>query len=233
MSVLHSQFRFNFLESPCSRQFENQTMKIRTKICGFTRPEDARIAAELGVDAVGLVFYEKSKRFVTVGQARKIVDALPPFVSVVALFVNATEARIREILAQVPIDVIQFHGDETPEFCRRFERPYIKAVRVRHAADIQTACGQFPDARAVLFDAHVDGEYGGTGKSFDWHMLSGQSNGRWILSGGLTPENVAEAVRITGAQIVDISSGVESAAGVKSAEKMAAFIQNVQQLPTI
>ncbi|MDO1510321.1 MULTISPECIES: phosphoribosylanthranilate isomerase [unclassified Neisseria] len=204
-------------------------MKIRTKICGFTRPEDARTAAALGVDAVGLVFYEKSKRFVTVEQARKIVDALPPFVSVVALFVNETEARIREILAQVPIDVIQFHGDETPEFCRRFERPYIKAVRVRSAEDIQTACGRFPDARAVLFDAHVDGEYGGTGKSFDWRMLSGQSNDRWILSGGLTPENVAEAVRITGAQIVDISSGVESVAGVKSAEKMAAFIQNVRQ----
>ncbi len=202
--------------------------KIRTKICGITRPEDGAAAAALGVDAVGLVFYERSKRHVDIAQAQAVVRALPPFVSVVALFVNETEARIREVLAQVPVDVLQFHGDEPPEFCRRFARPYLKAVRVRNTQDIVDAAADYADARAVLFDAHIEGEYGGTGHSFDWQLLPEALAGNWILSGGLTPENVAEAVRITGAEIVDISSGVESAPGVKCREKMAAFIRNAQ-----
>lgn len=202
-------------------------MKPRIKICGFTRPEDALAAAELGADAVGLVFYEKSKRAVTIGAAQEIVRALPPFVSAVALFVNETAENIENVLAAVPIDIIQFHGDEPPEFCRGFARPYIKAVRVQNTADIIAACETYPDARAVLFDAHIEGEYGGTGHSFDWQMLPQNLNGHWILSGGLTPENVAEAVRITGAQAVDVSSGVESAAGIKSVEKMAEFIRRL------
>ncbi|WP_373823297.1 phosphoribosylanthranilate isomerase [Neisseria dentiae] len=202
-------------------------MTPRIKICGFTRPEDAATAAELGADAVGLVFYEKSKRAVNIETAQRIVRALPPFVGVVALFVNEEAARIEEILAQVPIDIIQFHGDEPPEFCRRFARPYIKAVRVQNTADIIAALETYPDARAVLFDAHIEGEYGGTGHSFDWRMLPQNLNGHWILSGGLTPDNVAEAVRITGAQTVDVSSGVESAAGIKSVAKMAEFIRRL------
>lgn len=202
-------------------------MTPRIKICGFTRPEDAAAAAELGADAAGLVFYGKSKRAVSIETAQRIVRALPPFVSVVALFVNEEAARIEEILAQVPIDIVQFHGDEPPEFCRRFARPYIKAVRVQNRAGIISAFETYPDARAVLFDAHVEGEYGGTGRSFDWQMLPPNLNGRWILSGGLTPENVAEAVRITGAQTVDVSSGVESAAGIKSVAKMAEFIRRL------
>lgn len=202
-------------------------MTPRIKICGFTRPEDAAAAAELGADAVGLVFYEKSKRAVNIETAQRIVRALPPFVGVVALFVNEEAARIEEILAQVPIDIIQFHGDEPPEFCRRFARPYIKAVRVQNTADIISALETYPDARAVLFDAHIEGEYGGTGHSFDWRMLPPNLNGHWILSGGLTPDNVAEAVRITGAQTVDVSSGVESAAGIKSVAKMAEFIRRL------
>ncbi len=202
-------------------------MTPRIKICGFTRPEDAAAAAELGADAVGLVFYEKSKRAVSIETAQRIVRALPPFVGVVALFVNEEAARIEEILAQVPIDIIQFHGDEPPEFCCRFARPYIKAVRVQNTADIILALETYPDARAVLFDAHIEGEYGGTGHSFDWRMLPQNLNGHWILSGGLTPDNVAEAVRITGAQTVDVSSGVESAAGIKSVAKMAEFIRRL------
>ena len=200
---------------------------IRTKICGFTRPEDALAAAELGVDAIGLVFYEKSKRFVNVAQAQAVVRVLPPFVSVVALFVNESAERIKEVLAQVPIDILQFHGDEPPEFCRQFARPYIKAVRVQNTDDILAAQQHYPDARAVLFDAHIEGEYGGTGHSFDWQMLPAQLNGHWILSGGLSPENIAEAVKITGSKIVDVSSGVESAPGIKSVEKMAAFIRSL------
>lgn len=203
-------------------------MTIRTKICGFTRAEDARAAAELGADAVGLVFFEGSKRHVSVEQAQEIVRVLPPFVSVVALFVNETQERIRQILAQVPIDMIQFHGDEPAEFCRLFDRPYLKAVRVRNAGDIAAAAVAYPDARAVLFDAHIEGEYGGTGHSFDWSMLPAGLDGHWILSGGLNPENICQALRITGARAVDVSSGVESAPGIKSGEKMAAFLEAVR-----
>lgn len=203
-------------------------MKIRTKICGITRPEYALAAAEAGADAVGLVFYAKSKRAVTSAQAKEIVAVLPPFVSAVALFVNETAENIREILRQVPIDVIQFHGDEDDDFCRRFDRPYLKAVRVQSSADIQTACAKFPNARALLFDAYHPTEYGGTGQSFDWTMLHGNIGKPWILAGGLTAENVAEAVKISGAVAVDVSGGVEISGGVKSREKMAAFIQAVK-----
>ncbi|WP_274572609.1 phosphoribosylanthranilate isomerase [Neisseria leonii] len=201
----------------------------RIKICGFTRPEDAAAAARLGIDAVGLVFYAQSKRCVTPEQAAQIVRVLPPFVSVVALFVNETAERIEEVLAQVPVDLIQFHGDEPPEFCRRFGRPYIKAVRVKQAADIPAALDCYADARAVLFDAHIEGEYGGTGHCFDWQMLPPDLNGHWILSGGLTPENAAEAVRISGAAALDVSSGVESAPGIKCPQKMAAFAAAARQ----
>lgn len=198
---------------------------VRTKICGFTRPEDARTAAELGVDAIGLVFYDKSQRAVNIQQAQAIVQALPPFVSVVGLFVNESAERINDILAQVPIDIIQFHGDETPEFCRGFRRPYIKAVRVQDTAGITAAIEQFADARAVLFDAYVDGEYGGTGHRFDWQMLPETLSGHWVLSGGLTPDNTAAAIALTAATAIDVSSGVESTPGIKCPQKMAAFLQ--------
>lgn len=196
---------------------------IRIKICGITRPEDALAAAEAGADAVGLVFYAKSKRAVTAVQAREIAAVLPPFVSAVALFVNEQPDVICQILRQVPIDVIQFHGDEDDDFCRQFDRPYLKAVRVQSAADIQTACAKFPNARALLFDAYHPTEYGGTGQSFDWTLLRGNIGKPWILAGGLTAGNVAEAVKTSGAVAVDVSGGVESAAGVKDALKIRAF----------
>ncbi|MDO5640375.1 MAG: phosphoribosylanthranilate isomerase [Neisseria sp.] len=202
--------------------------KIRTKICGITCPEDGRAAAESGADAVGLVFYAKSKRAVTVAQAQAVVAALPPFVSVVALFVNETAANIREILRQVPIDVLQFHGDEDDDFCRQFDRPYLKAVRVQSATDIQTASSRFPSARALLFDAYHPDEYGGTGLQFDWNLLREYTGKPWILAGGLNPGNVAEAVKISGAMAVDVSGGVESSGGIKDAVKMAAFIAAAQ-----
>ena len=196
---------------------------IRIKICGITRPEDALAAAEAGADAVGLVFYAKSKRAVTAVLAREITAVLPPFVSAVALFVNEKPDVIHQILRQVPIDVIQFHGDEDDDFCRQFDRPYLKAVRVQSAADIQTACAKFPNARALLFDAYHPTEYGGTGQSFDWTLLRGNIGKPWILAGGLTAGNVAEAVKTSGAVAVDVSGGVESAAGVKDALKIKAF----------
>lgn len=202
--------------------------KIRTKICGITRPEDAAAAARLGADAVGLVFYPQSKRAVTPAQAAQIVAALPPFVSAVALFVNESADNIRAVLRQVPIDTIQFHGDEDDAFCRQFARPYLKAVRVRHAEDIRAASSRFPNARAILFDAYHPQAYGGTGQSFDWTLLARYAGKPWILAGGLTPENAAEAVRISGAAAVDVSGGVESAAGIKDAAKIAAFLRSVE-----
>lgn len=204
--------------------------KVRSKICGITRVDDAILAVNLGADAIGLVFFSGSKRCVLPSQAREIVRALPPFVSAVGLFVNESPDQIHRILAQVPLDILQFHGDESPEFCRQFHRPYLKAVRVQSTADMLSAMAQFSDAKAVLFDAHVDGVYGGTGHCFDWNMLPENLQGNWILSGGLNPDNLADALRHTRAYAVDVSSGVEACAGIKSQEKMARFLQICQQM---
>ncbi len=156
--------------------------------------------------------------------------ALPPFVSVVALFVNETAETIRETLRQVPIDIIQFHGDEDDEFCRQFDRPYLKAIRVQSASDIEAAQTRFPNARALLFDAYHPNEYGGTGLSFDWTLLPDNLTKPWILAGGLTPQNIAAAIQTSNAAAVDVSGGVESAGGIKDEAKMAAFIQAVRAI---
>ena len=200
----------------------------KIKICGFTRPQDAQAAAELGADAVGLVFYAKSKRCVDVAQAAEIVAALPPKVVKVALFVNESAEQICRILGTVPIDIVQFHGDEAPEFCRQFGKPYWKAVRVQSAQDIAEAAGRYADAAALLLDAHIEGQYGGTGQVFDWRLLPATMPLPWILSGGLNPGNVAAAVRQTGAAWVDVSSGVEQAPGIKSRDLMADFIRQAR-----
>ena len=200
----------------------------KIKICGFTRPQDAQAAAELGADAVGLVFYAKSKRCVDAAQAAEIVAALPPQVVKVALFVNESAEQIRRILETVPIDIVQFHGDEAPEFCRQFGKPYWKAVRVRSAQDIAEAAGRYADAAALLLDAHIEGQYGGTGQVFDWRLLPETMPLPWILSGGLNPGNVAAAVRQTGAAWLDVSSGVEQAPGIKNRDLMADFIRQVR-----
>ena len=200
----------------------------KIKICGLTRPRDTQAAAELGADAVGLVFYAKSKRCVDAAQAAEIVATLPPEVAKVALFVNETADSIRRILEAVPIDIVQFHGDEAPEFCRQFGKPYWKAVRVRSAQDIAEAAGRYADAAALLLDAHIEGQYGGTGQVFDWHLLPETMPLPWILSGGLNPGNVAAAVRQTGAAWLDVSSGVEQAPGIKSRDLMADFIRQAR-----
>jgi phosphoribosylanthranilate isomerase len=204
--------------------------KIRTKICGITTPEDALYAAQAGADALGLVFYPQSPRAIDIIKAQKITAALPPFVSVVALFVNESAQNIRRILAEVPIHLIQFHGDEDDAFCRQFDRPYIKAIRVQTASDIQNAAHRFPNAQALLFDAYHPSEYGGTGHCFDWTLLAEYSGKPWVLAGGLTPENVGEAVRITGAESVDVSGGVEASKGKKDAAKVAAFIREANRV---
>ena len=204
--------------------------RIRTKICGITTPEDALYAAYAGADALGLVFYPQSPRAIDIIKAQKITAALPPFVSVVALFVNESAQNIRRILAEVPIHLIQFHGDEDDAFCRQFDRPYIKAIRVQTASDIQNAAHRFPNAQALLFDAYHPSEYGGTGHCFDWTLLAEYSGKPWVLAGGLTPENVGEAVRITGAESVDVSGGVEASKGKKDVAKVAAFIREANRV---
>ena len=200
----------------------------KIKICGFTRPQDAQAAAELGADAVGLVFYAQSKRCVDAAQAAEIAAALPPQVAKVALFVNESAEQIRRILGAVPIDIVQFHGDEAPEFCRQFGKPYWKAVRVQSAQDIAEAAGRYADAAALLLDAHIEGQYGGTGQVFDWRLLPETLPLPWILSGGLNPGNVAAALRQTGAAWLDVSSGVEQAPGIKNLDLMADFIQKAR-----
>ena len=200
----------------------------KIKICGLTRPQDAQAAAELGADAVGLVFYAKSKRCVDAAQAAEIVAALPPQVAKVALFVNESAEQICRILEAVPIDVLQFHGDEAPEICRQFGKPYWKAVRVQSAQDIAAAAERYADAAALLLDAHIEGQYGGTGQVFDWRLLPETMPMPWILSGGLNPGNVAAAVRQTGAAWLDVSSGVEQAPGIKSRDLMAEFIRQAR-----
>lgn len=197
----------------------------RIKICGITRAEDARLAAELGADAIGLVFYAGSPRAVTPEAAREVIAALPPFVSVVGLFVDPAPVEVDAVLAACPIDVLQFHGDETPAFCRRFQRPYLKAVRMRAGTDLNDVAARFSDARGLLVDAFVDGVHGGTGQSFDWQLLPETLSLPLILSGGLDETNVARAIREVQPAAVDVSSGVERSKGIKDADRMAAFIR--------
>lgn len=207
-------------------------MNIRTKICGMTRVEDAQFAAQLGVDAIGLIFFAGSKRCVTIAQAQTIVRAIAPFVTVVGLFVNAPAAEIEDVLAEVPLDVLQFHGDENAEFCRQFQRPYIKAVRVQNRGDIETAAAVYTDARALLFDAAVSGQYGGTGQSFDWQILPSTLVRPWVLSGGLKPENIVSAIRQSNALAIDVCSGVEQAPGVKDKQKMQDLMSAISTFST-
>lgn len=205
-------------------------MNIRCKICGMTKEEDVLLAADLGVDAIGLIFFAGSKRCVDITQAQRILAKTPPFVSVVGLFVNPTKAEVEQVLSQIPLHILQFHGDESPEFCQQFNRAYIKAVRVQSSKDIISAAQNHTHAQALLFDAAVAGEYGGTGQTFDWQLLPQQLSMPWILSGGLTPSNLKMALAQTGAQAVDVSSGVEISAGIKDHEKMRLFLDNLKNI---
>ncbi len=197
----------------------------RVKICGITRVEDGRRAAELGADAIGLVFYAPSPRHVAVERAAAIAAALPPFVSKVGLFVDAEEAEIRHVLARVPLDYLQFHGDEPPEFCARFGRPFLKALRMREGCDVIDYAARYPAAAGLLLDAYREGVPGGTGETFDWARIPRGLPLPLVLAGGLTPGNVAGAVRAARPWAVDVSGGVEASPGVKDAGKMAAFIR--------
>ena len=210
-------------------------MRTRIKICGITRAEDARAAAECGADAVGLVFYPPSPRYLSTERAAELRDALPPFVQTVALFVNPDAAQVAQVLQRVRPALLQFHGEETPEFCAQFGVPFVKACRVRGGVQGQKQAGDdaleylrpFSRAAAWLFDSHVP-EYGGVGEGFDLSLMPVVKEKPVILSGGLSPASVAQAVRRVRPWGVDVSSGVESAKGVKDAAKIAAFIAEVR-----
>ena len=202
-------------------------MNTRIKICGITRVQDGLAAARLGAHAIGLVFYDASARAVDAQQARSIVDILPPFVTTVGLFVNAEAAAVRETLAKVPLQLLQFHGDETPDYCAAFGVPYLKAVRVRPGVDLLQYARDFRTARGLLLDAYVEGVHGGTGATFDWSLIPQSLPLPIVLSGGLDADNVAAAVRAVRPWAVDVSSGVESAKGIKDAAKMEAFMNGV------
>ncbi|SFM97672.1 phosphoribosylanthranilate isomerase [Formivibrio citricus] len=200
-------------------------MNPRIKICGLRDPEMACFAARQGADAIGLVFHAPSPRAVDIETASRIVAALPPFVSTVGLFVDADPAFVEQVLARVALDILQFHGDESPGQCRRFGKPYLKAVRVKPGLDLLEYASRYADARGILVDAWVPGVPGGTGETFDWALLPQDLPLPLVLSGGLHAGNVAEAIRQIKPWAVDVSSGVESGKGIKDADKIAAFIK--------
>jgi phosphoribosylanthranilate isomerase len=215
-------------------------MRTRVKICGITRSADGLAAAEAGADAIGLVFWPGTPRCVDVGRAREIADVLPPFVTRVALFVDPNPADVRAVLEAVPIDVLQFHGDEPRGLCNAFARPYIKAVHVKEGVDLLEYAARYEDASGFLFDTFRLGDLpGGTGHAFDWSRLSpavrAALRAPLILSGGLDPGNVGEAIGAVRPWAVDVSSGVEERAadgtlrkGVKDAARIVAFVKGVR-----
>ena len=200
----------------------------RIKICGITRPEDALSAIHNGADAVGLVFYAKSKRAVSIEQAREIASVVPPFVTLVSLFVDAPTATVEDVLAQLPVGLIQFHGEESAAFCASFDRPWIKALRVRDGMDVAAAAAAYADGSGILLDAWQKGVPGGTGKTFDWRLAWQEKSLPMVLAGGLTPDNVGDAVAQVRPWAVDVSGGVESAPGIKDSEKIKRFIAAVR-----
>ncbi|QNT42511.1 MULTISPECIES: phosphoribosylanthranilate isomerase [Pseudomonas] len=202
---------------------------VRSKICGITRIEDALAAAEAGADAIGFVFYAKSPRAVDVRQARAIIAELPPFVTTVGLFVNASRCELNEILEVVPLDLLQFHGDETPQDCEGYHRPWIKALRVRPGDDLEAACRLYAGARGILLDTYVPGVPGGTGEAFDWSLVPARLSKPIILAGGLSADNVGQAIAQVRPYAVDVSGGVEQAKGIKDAAQIEAFMRAVKQ----
>lgn len=203
-------------------------MPTRIKICGITRLEDALAAARAGAHALGFVFHAPSPRNVAPEAARAIVATLPPFITTVGLFVDRSAAEVEAVLERVPLDLLQFHGDETPQFCAAFGRPYIKAVRMRPGVDLLEYARRYESARALLLDAYVSGIHGGTGARFDWSLVPRDLPRPIVLSGGLTAENVGEAVRQVRPWAVDVSSGVEAGRGIKDAQRIRQFIAGVR-----
>lgn len=203
--------------------------RTRVKICGLTRPEDAVAAVRMGADAIGLVFYPPSPRYVGADAARAIVTALPPFATVVGLFVDAEPAEVRQVLNAVPLDLLQFHGDEPAGYCEGFGRPYLKALRMRPGVDLVQFGEEYPAAQGWLLDAWHPDTKGGTGEGFDWNRIPPSWSERLVLAGGLDADNVTAALATARPYAVDVSSGVESAKGIKDTVKMASFLREVYE----
>lgn len=201
----------------------------RIKVCGITRVSDAVAAAACGVDAIGLVFHPPSPRAVDVQQAATIVRALPPLLTVVALFVDAPVATVEEVLEQVPVGLLQFHGDESPAYCEGFGRPYLKALRMRPGLDIAAAVEPWAGTAGVLLDSYRPGVPGGTGEAFDWGRVPAALSRPVVLAGGLGPGNVGEAIARLRPAAVDVSGGVESSPGIKDPQQLARFVAAVLQ----
>ncbi len=202
-------------------------MRTRVKICGITRIEDALEAVKQGADAIGLVFYPQSPRYVTPEQAAAIASKIPAFVSIVGLFVDADAAKIKQVLSKVRLDLLQFHGDEPPAQCRQFSIPYMKAVRVKTDTNLVQYAAEYADAKALLLDAFAEGVPGGTGQVFDWTLIPQNLALPVVLAGGLNAENVGQAISHVKPYAVDVSGGVEVSKGIKDAAKIAAFMQGV------
>ena len=203
--------------------------KVRIKICGLTRVQDVQSAVVAGADALGFVLYPPSPRAVTSAKAAELIQSVPAFVTTVALFVNETALEVERALTESQFDLLQFHGDESAEFCRQFNRPYMKAIRVRSAQDIHDAVQQYPDAKALLLDAYVENLPGGTGQAFDWRLIPELSI-PWVLAGGLNANNVADALIQVQPFAVDISGGVEARKGIKDEQKIKDFINEVRNV---
>jgi len=199
-------------------------LRTRIKICGITQPDQARRAIDAGVDAIGLVFYPPSVRAVDIDTANAIVSAVTPMVSVVGVFADQPETDVAAVCEQVPLDVLQFHGDESAGFCRGFSRPWFKGVRMRPELSLEQAMTEFDQARGVLVDTYKSGIMGGTGTAFDWSRLKGVDRNKLILAGGLTADNVREALETVNPVAIDVSTGVESAPGVKDPELIKKFM---------
>ena len=204
-------------------------MRTRIKICGIKHKDDALKAVECGADAIGLIFVDKSPRYVTVDVASAITESLPPFITVVALFMNASAETVSEVIKNVPVNLLQFHGDESAEFCDQFERPYIKVLKMREGVDALSFAQNYPKARGILLDSDSKAG-GGSGERFDWSLIPKNIPVPLILAGGLNPENIAAAVEQVKPYAVDVSSGVESEKAVKDHKKIEQFIKEVQRV---
>jgi phosphoribosylanthranilate isomerase len=204
-------------------------MRTRVKICGITRSEDAQAVARAGADALGLVFHPASPRCVEIPQAQAICRALPPFLSVVALFVNAPREQVRAVLDAVPVDLLQFHGQESARDCESHARPYIKAIGMQPGVDVEAVMAAHPAAAGFLLDAYQPDIHGGGGVSFDWSQVPLAAGRSLILAGGLDAENIAAAIRQTRPYAVDVSSGVEIQKGMKSGDKIQSFMRGVER----
>ena len=204
-------------------------MSVRVKVCGITRNEDALAAVQCGADAIGFVFWPHSTRYIDVDSVRRIVEVIPPFVCTVGVYVDPDAAWVEETARAAKLNLLQFHGDESPEFCNQFSQPYIKAIRVKPDTDLLQYAERYKTARGLLLDTYAANMPGGTGHVFDWQLIPQQLPLPLILSGGLNPDNVANAIKQTKPWAVDVSSGVEASKGIKDKKKIIAFMQGVKQ----